>query len=94
ESESIVIHSKHWKKAEVFYPKTFSTGSIQGAEPFPDKLNYDCHLQKTRLGEFFLCLLMSLEIRGKNQASYWTKIEERILALDPGVGTFLENKNF
>ncbi|CAG8723935.1 26678_t:CDS:1, partial [Racocetra persica] len=68
--------------------------SIKEAEPFLDKLNYDCYLQKTRLEEFFLCLLMSLEIRCENQAPHWTKIEERILALDPGVGTFLENKNF
>ncbi|CAG8511482.1 1786_t:CDS:2 [Gigaspora margarita] len=88
ESESIVIHSKHWKKAGVFYPKTFGTVPIRGAEPLPDKLNYDCHLQKTRLGEFFLCLLMPLEIRGENQAPHWTKIEEGILALDPGVRTF------
>ncbi|CAG8798034.1 35873_t:CDS:2, partial [Racocetra persica] len=47
-----------------------------------------CRLQKTRLGEFYLCLPMPLEIRGENQAPKWTKIEEGILALDPGVRTF------
>ncbi|CAG8694434.1 18931_t:CDS:2, partial [Racocetra fulgida] len=88
ESESIVIHSKHWKKAGVFYPRIFGTEPIRGAEPLPNKLNHDCRLQKTRLGEFFLCIPMPLEIRGENQAPQWTRIEEGILSLDPGVRTF------
>ena len=37
ESESIVIHSKHWK-AGVFYPNTFGTEPIRAAEPLSDKL--------------------------------------------------------
>jgi len=53
ESEPIVIHSKHWKKAGVFYPKFFGAEPIHAAESFPDKLQYDCRLQRTRLGEFF-----------------------------------------
>lgn len=88
ESESIVIHSKHWKKAGVFHPRSFGTDPIRGSEPLPDKLNYDCRLQRTRLGEFYLCIPMPLEIRSENQAPQWQKIEDGILALDPGVRTF------
>ena len=36
ESESIVIHAKHWKRAGVIYPKAFGTEPIRGAETLPD----------------------------------------------------------
>lgn len=88
ESESIVIHSKHWKKAGVFHPTFFGKEPIKSAEPLPDKLNYDSRLQKTRLGEFYLCIPMPLEVRSENQAPEWKDIEDGILALDPGVRTF------
>ncbi|RIB28903.1 hypothetical protein C2G38_2156713 [Gigaspora rosea] len=54
------------------------------------KTNFAAHKKefKIKLGEFFLCLPMSLEIRSENQAPQWTSIEERILSLDPGVRTF------
>lgn len=90
ESESIVIHAKHWKKAGVFHPKAFGKEPIRAAEPLPDQLTYDCRLKKTRLGEFYLCLLMPLELKGDNQAPMFTRgIEEGIIALDPGVRTFM-----
>jgi len=66
----------------------FGKEPIRGSEPLPEKLNYDCRLKKTRLGEFYLCLLMPLEIRGENQTPVWNKIEEGIISLDPGVRTF------
>jgi hypothetical protein len=87
-SESIVIHSKHWKKPGVFYPSSFGTEPIRGAEPLPNKLEYDCRLQRTRLGEFYLCIPMPLEVRDEKQVPTWSRIEEGILALDPGVRTF------
>jgi putative transposase len=89
ESESIVIHAKHWKKAGMFHPKAFGKEPIRASEPLPDKLTYDCRLQRTRLGEFYLCLLMPLEVRGDNQAPSFTNIEDGIIALDPGVRTFM-----
>ena len=88
ESESVVIHSKHWKKAGVFHPRAFGKDPIKASEPLPDKLGYDCRLQRTRLGEFYLCLLMPLEIRSENQAPQWKSNEDGILSLDPGVRTF------
>jgi hypothetical protein len=90
ESESIVIHSKNWKGAGVFFPTIFGKKPIKAAELLPKKLNYDCRLQKTRLGEFYLCLLFPLEIRGDNQTPNWPKIEDGIIALDPGVRTFMK----
>ena len=88
ESESIVIHSKHWKKAGVFYPNFFGKEPIRASEPLPDKLEYDSRLQRTRLGEFYLCIPKPLEVKGDNQAPKWTRKEEGILSIDPGVRTF------
>ena len=87
ESESIVIHSKHWKKAGVFHPKSFGTEPIRASEPLPDKLYYDCRLQRNRLGEFYLCIPMPLEVRSENQAPQW-KGNEGIISIDPGIRTF------
>jgi hypothetical protein len=92
ESESIVIHSKYWKRSGVFYPRMFGREPIKSAEPLPEILNYDCRLQKTRLGHFYFCLLFPLEIRGDNQTPKWSKIEDGIVALDPGVRTFMTGK--
>ena len=41
DQESIVIHSKHWKKAGVFYTSFFGNEPIRAAEPLPEKLDYD-----------------------------------------------------
>ena len=88
ESESIVIHSKHWKKSGIFHPTFFGKEPIRGSEPLPDKLYYDSRIQRNRLGEFYLCIPMPLEIRSDNQTPKWKKIEDGILAIDPGVRTF------
>lgn len=88
ESESIVIHSKHWKKAGIFHPTSFGKEPIIGSEPLPDKLYYDSRIQKNRLGEFYLCIPVPLEIRSDNQAPKWKKIEDGIISIDPGVRTF------
>ena len=88
ESESIVIHSKHWKKSGIFHPQSFGKEPIRGTEPLPDKLYYDSRIQRNRLGEFYLCIPMPLEIRSDNQTPKWKNIEDGILAIDPGVRTF------
>lgn len=94
ESESIVIHSKHWKSAGVFYPRAFGKMPIKAAEPLPAKLTYDCRLQKTRLGEYYLCIPMPLEVRGENQSPNWQRIEDGIISLDPGVRAFVTGMCF
>jgi hypothetical protein len=45
DSESIVIHSKHWKGAGVFYPTFFGRTPIRASEPLPDTLLYDSRIQ-------------------------------------------------
>ena len=80
-SDSIVIHSKHWKAAGMFYPRTFGKVPVKACETLPDKLDYDTRLQRTRLGEFYLCLLSPL--RTENQIP-----KHSVIALDPGVRTF------
>ena len=56
-SESIVIHNKHWKGSGIFHPTFFGCREpIRASEPLPDKLGYDCRLQKLHLGEWVLSL--------------------------------------
>ncbi len=91
ESESLVIHSKHWKSAGVFHPTVWGKEPIEAAEPLPDKLKYDARLKRNRLGEFFLCVPLALDVKqGDNQtlSTPNKRIEDGILALDPGVRTF------
>jgi hypothetical protein len=92
ESESIVIHSNNWKGAGIFFPTIFGKKPIESAEPLPKKLNYDCRLQRTRLGKFYFCLLLPLETRGDNQTPKWVNSEDGIISLDPGVRTFMTGK--
>jgi putative transposase len=91
-SESIVIHAKHWKDTQrIFYAAAFKKAgaetTLRAAEPLPDAIAYDCRLQRTRLGHYYFCLLLPAEVKvagtgSENQAP-------RILAIDPGVRTFL-----
>lgn len=88
-SDSIAILSKHWRKAGVFFPTFFGKDPIHSSELLPDKLEYDSRLQRTRMGEFYLCIPKPLEIRDENQAPNYTRKERGIIALDPGVRTFM-----
>ena len=87
-SESIVIHNKHYKRKGVFIPNIFGKTPIKSFEPLPEKLTYDTRLQRTRLGEFFLCILSPLKIRSDKQAPK-TKYNRGVISLDPGVRTFM-----
>ena len=87
-SDSIVIHFKYWKKGDIFHLKSFGKELISSAELLPDKFLYDKRLKRNWLNKFYLCILFPLEIRNDNQTSKWEKIENRIVAIDPGVRTF------
>jgi putative transposase len=104
-SQSIVIHSKHWKKKKkkkekkkktqlIFYDAAFkkrgAETTLRTSEPLPDVINYDCRLQRTRLGHYYFCLLLPAQ-PSDNQARITTDTNEtpKILAIDPGVRTFL-----
>jgi putative transposase len=81
--EAIMIRGKCFKKG-VFYPKFFGKERLRSSEPLPDLVDYDCKLIHTRLGHYYLCLPMPLEMVSDNQA----RLEDRVVALDPGVRTF------
>lgn len=88
-SDSIAILSKHWKGSGILFPRMFGKEPIKGAEPLPEKLEYDSRLQRNRYGEFYLCIPLPLEIRSESQTPKHTMLEEGIISLDPGVRTFM-----
>jgi putative transposase len=81
--EAIMIRGKLFKKG-AFYTRSFGKEPLRAAEPLPDKVDYDCKLLHTRLGHYYMVIPMPLEMASDNQA----RIEDRVVALDPGVRTF------
>jgi putative transposase len=81
-SDSIALLAKHYKTRGVFHPSFWNSIPLEASEPLPDKLEYDCRLQRTRLGKFYLCIPQPLQYKttGPEQPS--------VIALDPGVRTF------
>jgi len=91
-STSIVIHSKHWKNTKkIFYAAAFKKAgaeeTLRTSEPLPEAILYDCRLQRTKLGHYYFCLLLPGGA-SENQART-TETDPKILAIDPGVRTFL-----
>jgi putative transposase len=85
--ESIVIHSKHWqaKRGPYFDLKQ----SLRSREKLPQDLVYDSRLIRTKLGEYYLCVLKPVGHGGESQAPMQTNDFRNITALDPGVRTFM-----
>jgi putative transposase len=95
-SESIVIPKSNYTETNVFYPSYFKDNrkkdkddksdiTIKSKEKLPTQLNHDTRLQRTKLGNFYLCVLDNIEIKSENQAP---KVNN-IISLDPGVRTFV-----
>jgi len=82
-SDSIVIGSRQWRKGGIPFPSFFGKTPLKTAEPIPDQLDYDCRLQRTSSGNYYLCIPKPLDIRSENQAP-----KDKLIALDPGVRTF------
>ena len=87
--EALTIHSKHWAHKRGCYVDLFgsSFSKLKCAVALPEKVNYDCKLVRTRLGEYYLCIPGPLETVSDIQApldSY-----EGVVGLDPGVRTFM-----
>lgn len=87
-TQSIVIHNKHWKNG-TFHPTFFGKDPIRGSEPLPEKLGFDCRLQMDNLQEFYLCLIIPIEIRSDSQRPDFDERTKKMIALDPGVRTFM-----
>lgn len=89
-SESIYVCSRAFSRGTM-YPK-FELGELRWAEKLPPVIAHDCRLQRTALGHYYICLPMDRPepvappplLPGENQAR-----QGRVVALDPGVRTFL-----
>jgi putative transposase len=81
-SDSIALLAKHYKTRGIFHPSFWTPMPLDASEPLPDKLEYDCRLQRTRLGKFYLCVPRPLQ--RKTIAPEYPSV----IALDPGVRTF------
>ena len=86
DAEAIVVHAKHWVHKRGVYA---FLARMRAAEPLPDALGYDARLVRKRYGRYYLCVPLPAPahapaISGENQAR-----EPRVVALDPGVRTFL-----
>ncbi len=96
-SQSIVIHHRDWKDtSKIFLPFAFkkrgAETTLRTSEALPTIVDYDCRLQRTRLGHYYFCLLQPA--RGsENQAPPDPFAAPRILAIDPGERTFLTGYN-
>ena len=70
---------------------------IKSSEQIPEKMEYDCRLTINRLGEFYLCIPKSLEIKTDKQGHKFSVVEEKkgsgIISLDLGVRTFMTGYN-
>jgi putative transposase len=81
--QSIAVLSKHWKPRHYFDPANFVGAPLVAAEPLPPTLKYDSRLIRDKCGRYFLCIPQALD-------DYLAHTQENeIIALDPGVRTFM-----
>jgi putative transposase len=80
--QSLLVRSRDWVRTRGAYVSVFGSKVLRSAEPLPSTLEYDSRLVKDRLGRFWLCIPQPLEVQAKTKG-------ERIIALDPGVRTFM-----
>jgi putative transposase len=84
--QSIAILSKHWGKSRGEFA---FLSAMRATEPLPAKLGYDSRLVMNRLGEFYLCVPMPLDVRAESQGPMSGEGGVGVIALDPGVRTFM-----
>lgn len=91
--ESIQMRSRDYRKDGKIYPSFIQDCFLPkiAKEILPNELSHDCRLMRTRLGEYYLCLVEDISIRSENQAPKFEKGNEAegIISLDPGVRTFM-----
>ena len=98
-SDSIVIHHKHYRNGgkifETFWRKDMQKPKdhednqprispfLRGFERLPKTLDHAARLQRTRNGDFYLCIVSPIEVAPVHESS------DRVIALDPGVRSFM-----
>jgi putative transposase len=103
-SDSIVIHHKFYRNGgrifKSFWRKTPKdhgdiSSFLRGFERLPKTLDHAARLQRTRNGEFYLCVVSSIDrpeststARAETQGLP-VEATDRVIALDPGVRSFM-----
>ena len=75
------------------YAQVFNKSVLRSAERLPEKLDYDSRLLRTKLGDYYLCIPMPLEVKHENQVLDHNiqnndNVMASVISLDPGVRTF------
>lgn len=89
-SQSITIHSKHYKHKRGVYGNLIR--NLKASEKLPDKIDYDSRIIRNKLGEFYICIPCILKIKPENQGPIFTNEQAEcrgVVSLDPGVRTFM-----
>lgn len=98
-TDSFVIHHKYYKNGgkifETFWRKYMQKSKdhednqprispiLRGFERLPKTLDHAARLQRTRNGDFYLCIVSPIEVTPAHESS------ARVIALDPGVRSFM-----
>ena len=85
--QSIYIPARHWNRAKGEYASVLRADKLKSESPLPELLEHDSRITRTRLGHWYICIPISLEVKGENQAPLSSK--HGVIALDPGVRTFM-----
>lgn len=85
--QSIYIPSRQWGRTRGAYASILGADKLKAERPLPATLEHDSRIIRTRLGHWYLCTPVGLEIRGENQAPSTT--DHCVIALDPGVRSFM-----
>lgn len=63
EQQSLVVHKKHWAHRRGDYADVFGASVLRGHQRLPEKLESDSRLVRTRLGHYYLCMPVAIEIQ-------------------------------
>lgn len=88
DTQSIAVLSRHWGRKRGAYAQVFSKTKLKSYDkkhPLPEKLPHDSRLLMDRKKKYFLCIPIDRE---QYDTSYQQE-KGKIVALDPGVRTFL-----
>lgn len=80
---TLMIRGKCYKDGR-FYPSFFGKKRLSSSGQLPYRVNYDCKLTRTRIGQYYLSIPMPLETAQDSGS----RVPNRVVALDPGVRTF------
>lgn len=87
-TQSTAVLKKRRNHSTGKYSHVFNSNTLRSSETLPETLNFDSRLIRNRLGHYYLCLPVTIELRGENQAPEGSACRHSTISLDPGVRTF------